>query len=128
MELEALTRKTAAAASSTLALSEYLINQKELSERVKGHHTQIRLDVVATHHFSWRSVHNNMLMRCSIALKNLSKTVPPFDKDRKTDLLHANFKGPTLFGGAKLQKAKTEQATSLTVFPNPAVTSTSYST
>ena len=66
----------------------------------------------------------------SVALENLSRTIPPIDSDQKVALLHAPFKGTTLFGGelAKLQKANKEGASSLTVFPTPAVPSQTYST
>ena len=45
-------------------------------------------------------------------------------------LLHAPFKGTTLFGGelAKLQEANTKRAATFTVFPQPTAPSTSYST
>ena len=48
-----------------------------------------------------------MLIRCSVALDNLSKTIPPIDSDQKVALLHAPFKGTTLFRGelAKLHRA-----------------------
>ena len=62
-------------------------------------------------------------MRCSISLDNMNSTIPPIDKDQKVALLHVPLKGTTLFGGdlAKLQKANTESASALTVFPTPAV-------
>ena len=77
--------------------------------------------MVAAFHLAWMEMHN-MLMGCSIALENLSRTAPPIDEDRKMGLLHTPFKGTTLFGGevAKLQKANTEQAYALTVFPTSA--------
>ena len=61
-------------------------------------------------------------MRHTIALENLSRTIPPIDEDEKVALLHASFKGTTLSGGelAKLQEANTEHASALTVFPVPA--------
>ena len=40
-------------------------------------------------------MHNDMLMRRSIALENLSRTIPPIDEDQKVALLHAPFKGTT---------------------------------
>ena len=51
-------------------------------------------------------------MRRSIAQESLTKTITPIDEDQKVDLLHAPFKGTTLFGGdlGKLQKANTERA------------------
>ena len=67
-------------------------------------------------------MHNNMPMRCSIALDNMTRTIPPIGEDQKFALLHAPFKCTTLFGGelAKLQKGNTERASALTVFPAPA--------
>ena len=44
-------------------------------------------------------MHNNMPMRCSIALDNMTRTIPPIDEDQKVALLHAPFKCTTLFGG-----------------------------
>ena len=37
-------------------------------------------------------------MRHSVALDNLSKTIPSIDSDHSVALLHAPFKGTTLFG------------------------------
>ena len=75
-------------------------------------------------------MHSNLLMHRSVALDNLSRTIPPIDSDQKVALLHTPFKDTTLFGGelAKLQKANKEHASSLTVFPAPAVSSQTYST
>ena len=52
------------------------------------------------------------------------------DEDQKLALLHAPFKGTTLFGGelAKLQEANTKRAATFTVFPQPTAPPTSYST
>ena len=59
-----------------------------------------------------------MLMRHSVALDNLSRTIPLIDSDQKVTLLNAPFKGTTLFGGelAKLQKDNKECSSSLTAF------------
>ena len=80
--------------------------------------------------YAWREVHNKMLLRSSIALDCLERTLPPIDEDQKLALLHAPFKGTTLFGGelAKLQEANTKRAATLTVFPQPTAPPTSYST
>ena len=40
-----------------------------------------------------------MITKCSIALENLSGAEPWMDKDQKTLLLRAPYKGLTLFGG-----------------------------
>ena len=70
-----------------------------------------------------------MLLRRSIALDCLERTLPPIDEDQKLALLHAPFKGTTLFGGelAKLQEANTKRAATFIVFPQPTAPSTSYS-
>ena len=34
-----------------------------------------------------------------MALDNLSKTIPPIDSDQRVALLHAPYKGTTIFGG-----------------------------
>ena len=40
-----------------------------------------------------------MLMRHSIAVDNMTRTIPPIDEGQKVALLHAPFKGTTLFVG-----------------------------
>ena len=71
-----------------------------------------------------------MLLRRSIALDCLRRTLPPIDDDQKLALLHAPFKGTTLFGGelAELQEANTKRAAISTVFPQPTAPPASYST
>ena len=44
------------------------------------HH--LRLDLVVCCNFSWREAHNKILLRRSIALDCLRKTLPPIDEDR----------------------------------------------
>ena len=58
-------------------------------------------------------------MRCSVALDNLSRTIPQIDSDQKVALLHEPFKGTTFFGCelAKLHRANKERASFVTVFP-----------
>ena len=123
-----MARKTAAALSNALPIAEYVYNQPEISEesRVGLHH--LKLDLVAGANFAWRTVHNHMLMCRSMALDNLSKTIPPIDLDQKVALLHAPFKGTTFFGGelAKLHRPNKEHASSVTVYP--AASPQSYST
>ena len=72
---------------------------------------------------------NKMLLLRSIALDCLRKTLPPIDEDQRLTLLHAPFKGTTLFGGelAKLQEANTKRAVTFAVFPTPAAPPVSYS-
>ena len=79
----------------------------------------LKLDLVACCNFSWREAHNKMLLRHSIALDNLRKTLPPIDEDQRLALLHAPFTGTTLFRGklAKLQEVNTKRAATFTVFP-----------
>ena len=89
----------------------------------------LKLDIVSFLHYAWREVHNKMLLRSSIALDCLERTLTPIDEDQKLALLHAPFKGTTLFGRelAKLQEANTKRAATFTVFPQPTAPSTSYS-
>ena len=70
-----------------------------------------------------------MLLRHSIALDSLRRTLPPIDEDQRLALLHAPFKGTTLFGGelAKLQEANTKRTATFTVFPTPMAPPVSYS-
>ena len=67
-EHKALARKTAAAFSNALSISEYVYNQPEISEESR---VGLKLDLVAGANFPWRMVHNHMLMRHSVALDNL---------------------------------------------------------
>ena len=92
VEHEALARKTTAAFSSALSIAEYVYNQPEISEESKAGLHHRKLDLVAGSNFAWRTVHNNMLMRNSIALDNLSRTIPPIDSGQKVALLPAIFK------------------------------------
>ena len=87
-----------------------MYNQPEIFEESNAGLHNMRLDLVFASNFAWRMVHNNMLMRRSIALDNLSRTISPIDEDQKVALLHATFKGTTLLVGelSKLQKANTE--------------------
>ena len=79
----------------------------------------LKLDLVSCCNFSWREANNKMLLRHSIALDNLRKTLPSIDEDQRLALLHAPFTGTTLFGGelAKLQEVNTKRAATFTVFP-----------
>ena len=94
-----LARKTAAAFSNAWSIAKYVYNQPEISEESKAGIHHLKLDLVAGSSFAWRMVHNNMLMRHSVALDDLSRTIPLIDLDQKVALLHAPFKGTTLFGG-----------------------------
>ena len=81
----------------------------------------LKLDIISCLNYAWREAHNKMLLRRSIALDCLRRTLPPIDDDQKLALLHAPFKGTTLFGGelAKLQEVNTKRAATFTVFPQP---------
>ena len=59
----------------------------------------LKLDIISCLNYAWREAHNKMLLRLSIALDCLGRTLPPTDDDQKLALLHAPFKGTTLFGG-----------------------------
>ena len=90
----------------------------------------LKLDIISCLNYAWREAHNKMLLRRSIALDCLRRTLPPIDDDKICSLLHASFKGITLFGGelAKLQEANTKCAATFTVFPQPTAPPASYST
>ena len=89
----------------------------------------LKLDIISCLSYAWREAYNKMLLRRSIALDCLRRTLPPID-DQKLALLHAPFKGTTLFGGelAKLQEANMKRAATFTVFPQPTAPPASYST
>ena len=108
--------------SNALSTAAYVYNQPEISEESKAglHRLKLeKLDLVAGSNFAWRTMHNNMLMCCSMALDNLSRIIPAIDSDQKVALLHAPFKNTNLFGGelAKLHRANKEHASSVTVYP-----------
>ena len=124
-----MSRKSAAAASTALSIAEFIDNFPGMPEGARAAMLLLKLDIVSFLHYAWREVHNKMLLRRSIALDCLERTLPPIDEDQKLALLHAPFKGTTLFGDelAKLQEANTKRAATFTVFPQPTAPSTSYS-
>ena len=69
-----------------------------------------------------------MLMRRSVVLDNLAKTIPPIDPDQRVALLHAPFRGTTLFRGelAKVYRANKERASSVTVYQAAPLSLTPY--
>ena len=77
----------------------------------------LKLDIISCLNYAWREAHNKMLSRRSIALDCLRRTLPPIDDNQKLALLHAPFKGTTLFGGELviLQEVNTKRATTFTV-------------
>ena len=126
----AMSRKNAAAASTALSLAEYIDNYPGMPEGARAVMLLLKLDIISCLNYARREAHNKMPLRRSIALDCLRRTLPPIDDDQKIALLHAPFKGTTLFGGelAKLQKANTKRAATFTVFPQPTAPPASYST
>ena len=96
---EPMSRKNAAAASTAFSLAEYIDNYPGMPEGARAVMLLLILDIVSCLNYAWREVHNKMLLRRSIALDCLRRTLPPIDDDQKLALLHAPFKGTTLFGG-----------------------------
>ena len=130
MDQETMSRKSAAAASTALSIAEYIDNYPGLPKGARVAMLLLKLDIISFLNYAWREVHNKMLLRRSIALDCLQRTLPPIDEDQKLALLHAPSKGTTLFGGelAKLQEANTKRAATFTVFPQPTAPPTSYTT
>ena len=110
-----------APASTALSLAEYIDNYPRMPEGARAVMLLLKLDIISCLNYAWREAHNKMLLRRSIALDCLRRTLPPIDDDQKLALLHAPFKGTTLFGGelSKLQEANTKRAATFTVFPQP---------
>ena len=127
-----MSRKNAAAAAASMALSlaEYIDNYPGMPAGARAAMLLLKLDIVSCLHYAWREAHNKMVLRRSIALDCLRRTLPPIDEDQKLALLHAPFKGTMVCGGelAKLQEANTKHAATFTMFPQPTAPSTSYST
>ena len=130
MDQETMSRKSAAAASTALSIAEFIDNYPRMPEGARAAMLLLKLDIISFLNYAWREVHNKMLLRRSIALDCLERTLIPIDEDQKLALLHAPFKGTTLYGGelAKLQEANTKRAATFTVFPQPTAPPPSYST
>ena len=128
IDQEAMSHKNAAATSTALSLAKYIDNYPGMPEGARA--VMLLLDIISCLNYAWREAHNKMLLRRSIALDCLRRTLPPIDDDQKLALLHAPFKGTMLFGGelAKLQKANTKRAATFTVFPQPTALLASYAT
>ena len=109
-EHEALARKTAAAFRIALSIAEYVYNQIEISEECKAGLHHLKLDMVAGSIFAWRTVHN-MLMSRSLALDNLSRTIPQIDSDQKVVLISRTFQGYYPFQRRVSQAAESQQGT-----------------
>ena len=114
---ETMSRKSAAAASTALSIAEYIDNYPGMPEGARAAMLLLKLDIISFLNYAWREVHNKMLLRRSIALDCLERTLPPIDQDQKLALLHAPFRGHG-----------TKRAATFTVFPQPAAPPTSYST
>ena len=99
IDQEAMSRKNAATASTALSLAEYIDSYPGMPEGARAAMLLLKLDIVSCLHYAWREAHNKMLLRRSIALDCLRRTLPPIDEDQKLALLHAPFKGTTMFGG-----------------------------
>ena len=127
LDQETMSRKSAAAASTALSLAEFIDNYPGMPEGGRAAMLLLKLDIVSFLHYAWREVHNKLLLRPSIVLYCLERTLPPIDEDQKLALLHAPFNGTTLFGGELAQEANTKRAATFTVFPQPTASSTSYS-
>ena len=106
MDQETMSRKSAAAASTALSIAEFIDNYPGMPEVARAAMLLLKLDIISFLNYAWREVHNKMLLRRSIALDCLERTLPPIDEDQKLALLHSPFKGTTLFGGelAKLRR------------------------
>ena len=96
-----MSRKNAAAASTALSLPEYIDNYPGMPEGARAVMLLLKLDIISCLNYAWRETHNKMLLRRSIALDCLRRTLPPIDDDQKLALLHAPFKGTTLFQGSR---------------------------
>ena len=90
--------ENAAATSNALSMAEYIDNYPGMPEGAKAVILHLKLDLVACCNFEWREeAHNKMLLHRSIALDSLRRTLPSIDEDQRLALLHAPFKGTTLF-------------------------------
>ena len=107
--------------------AEYVYNQLEFSEESKAALHHLKLDLVSSFNFTWRVVHYNILMRHSIALDNITRTIPPIDENQKV-ALHASFMATTLseVNWQNYKKPNIVHASALTVFPAPAELPSAY--
>ena len=95
---ETLVRRAGLTLNSATILPEYALGQGGLLEERQATLIQLKLDMAAASQFTWQSVHNNMLMQCSVALDALLSSNPRINEGQKASWLHASFKDPTLFG------------------------------
>ena len=76
IDQEAMSRKSAAAASTALSLAEFIDNYPGMPEGARAAMLLLKLDIVSFLHYAWREVHNKMLLCRSIALDCLERTLP----------------------------------------------------
>ena len=88
LDQETMSRKSAAAASTALSLAEFIDNYPGMPEGARAAMLLLKVDIVSFLHYAWREVHNKLLLRRSIALDCLERTLPPIDEDQKLALLH----------------------------------------
>ena len=79
---ETMSRKSAAAASTALSIAEYIDNYPGMPEGARAAMLLLKLDIISFLNYAWREVHNKMLLRRSIALDCLERTLPPIDQDQ----------------------------------------------
>ena len=84
---ESMSRKSAAAASTALSIAEYIENYPGMPEGARAAMLLLKLDIISFLNYAWRVLHNKMLLRRSIALDCLERTLPPIDQDQKFALL-----------------------------------------
>ena len=97
IDRDAMSCKNAAAASTALSLAEYIDNYPGMPEGARAVMLLLKLDTISCLNYTWREADNKMLLCRSIALDCLRRTLLPIDNDQKLALLHAPFKGTTLF-------------------------------
>ena len=76
-------------------LAEYIDDYPGMPEGARAVMLLLKLDIISCLNYAWREAHNKMLLRRSIALDCLRRTLPPID-DQKLALLHAPFKSTCL--------------------------------
>ena len=77
IDQEAMSRKNAAAANTALSFAEYINNYPGMPEGARAVMLLLKLDIISCLNYTWREAHNKMLLRCSIALDCLRRTLPP---------------------------------------------------
>ena len=80
LDQETMSCKSAAAASTALSIAEFIDNYPGMPEGARAAMLLLKLDIVSFLHYAWREVHNKMLLRRSIALDCLERTLPPIER------------------------------------------------